>query len=68
MSVNKCFHPDTGRLVPDLYNVCEDNTVVWLDEEFKRRREIVELSVQRLLRSSNCIVQGDGRPGRCDSC
>ena len=61
MSVNESLDPDTSIDVANLNNVCKDDSVVGLDEEFQARREIIEFPVKRFLCSGDGIIDSDRR-------
>jgi hypothetical protein len=66
MGVDESLNPDTSIDVANLNNMCENDSVVGLDEEFKTRWEIVEFPVESLLCSGDGIIDSDRRLGGCN--
>jgi len=63
MGVDESLDPDTSIDVANLKNVCKDDGVVGLDEEFQTRWEIIEFPVESFLCSGDGIIDSDRRLG-----
>jgi len=63
MGVDESLDPDTSIDVANLNNVCKDDGVVGLDEEFQTRWEIIEFPVESLLCGGDGIIDSDRRLG-----